>query len=404
MKKSLVALAALAVVGVASAQSSVTLFGIVDTGLNYSTNKNAAGVTAKRTSMVSGANMTSRFGMRGTEDLGGGLAASFWLEAGLFTDEGVAGASPVVAGSTSTSGTSQLFNRRSTVSLSGNFGEVRLGRDLVATYLNDSAADPFGQVGVGKSLIYAASNAFTVQQVDTTGAADTGGNYVRSSNAISYILPSNLGGFYGQLMYGLDEKDQISNQTNSSTGRYIGGRAGYASGPVNVAASYGESTLDGLSTPVVINGILLGGKNKESIANIFGTYDFGVAKLWAEYGRTSADRARGYGALGTTTDGVSGWNLAVTAPVGPGTIKASYGRVKYSLADVAPAGTATPKVNQWSLGYQYDLSKRTALYATASRISNSNGANLTVGGPAFVNDGSNAKTSTGYDFGLRHSF
>jgi predicted porin len=76
----------------------------------------------------------SRLGFRGTEDLGGGLAASFWLEAPITNDDG--------------KDWSASFSRRSTVSLSGGFGEIRLGRDYTATFWNDTVFDPFGTVGV----------------------------------------------------------------------------------------------------------------------------------------------------------------------------------------------------------------------------------------------------------------
>src|SRR5690606_12621790 len=124
MKKSLVALAALAVAGVASAQSSVTLFGIVDAGISsYQTNsryvnndiffqpvlgEHYGNIKQKQTVLSSSGYNSSRLGFRGTEDLGGGLAASFWLEAGLNNDDGSGQAGGALA-----------FNRRSTVSLSG---------------------------------------------------------------------------------------------------------------------------------------------------------------------------------------------------------------------------------------------------------------------------------------------
>ena len=114
MKKTLVAVAALAAFGTASAQSSVTLFGVLDTAIssysNKAEDKNAPFIpgyeslgtaTTSRTALTNSGNASSRLGFRGTEDLVGGLAASFWLEAGLGNDEGTAGG-----------GGNQLFNRR----------------------------------------------------------------------------------------------------------------------------------------------------------------------------------------------------------------------------------------------------------------------------------------------------
>ncbi|RYF75452.1 MAG: porin, partial [Comamonadaceae bacterium] len=150
MKKSLVALAALAVAGVASAQSSVTLFGVVDASISHyeATSRysnanpfalNLGSLKQSSTVLANSALNSSRLGFRGTEDLGGGLAAGFWLEAGVNNDEGTG---------TATGGGLQ-FNRRSTISLSGPFGEIRLGRDYTPTFNNDSVFAPFGTNGVG---------------------------------------------------------------------------------------------------------------------------------------------------------------------------------------------------------------------------------------------------------------
>src|SRR5574344_2243037 len=110
MKKSLIALAALAASGVAMAQSSVTLYGVLDTGLTYSKgDESVYGLTHV------GGNVNSRLGFRGVEDLGNGLKATFNLESGLSADNG--GNYMNESGLT--------FNRTSTVGLQGAFGEVR---------------------------------------------------------------------------------------------------------------------------------------------------------------------------------------------------------------------------------------------------------------------------------------
>jgi predicted porin len=93
--------------------------------------------------------------------------------------------------------------------------------------------------------------------------------------------------------------------------------------------------------------------------------------------------------------------IGATVPVGPGLIRAAYSRVKY---DTNATGT-DPKADKLSLSYVHNLSKRTALYATVARVSNRNGAALTVGGPAFISTSVfTPKTSSGYDFGIRHAF
>ncbi len=262
MKKSLVALAALAVAGVASAQSSVTLFGVVDASVSYyQTNSkfvgfagtpvlNAIGTGDLKQSqwvLANGAYNSSRLGFRGSEDLGGGLAASFWLESPMTNDDGVTGVS--------------TFARRSTVSLSGGFGELRLGRDYTPTFWNDTVFDPFGTNGVGTSLIFKMNAGPRTLVVGPGGVSIDRGlfgnaNYIRTSNSVGYFLPPNLGGFYGQIMYGFPESIKYTpgattpNVLNSQyTGQEIGGRFGYAIGGLDVAAAYGESTTgDNYST------------------------------------------------------------------------------------------------------------------------------------------------------------
>ncbi|WP_454904518.1 porin [Variovorax gossypii] len=421
MKKSLVALAALAVAGVASAQSSVTLFGVVDASisgysstardLNPTVFPNAFGIpvylnqgsvkTSSRQLANSGYN-ASRLGFRGTEDLGGGLAASFWLEAPISNDDGQQGIA--------------TFARRSTVSLSGGFGEIRLGRDYTPTFWNDTVFDPFGTLGVGTNLISTANTSFGGfgTPAASTGAFTNVGtsNYVRASNTIGYFLPPNLGGFYGQVMYGMSEKTKYDNGIYTPTtanaarqGRYVGGRFGYANGPLDVALAYGSSTVG--------DNYYAGTTTKINTLNLGASYDFGPVKLFGEV--SQAKNKIDYEVtpfLGGRNDiDLKGYLIGVTVPVGAGLIRASYSAVKYDLNQpfnpFVLNNNADPKANKLALGYVHNLSKRTALYATVARISNKNGAGLTVGGPGFYQNAAGTftpKTSTGYDFGIRHAF
>ena len=421
MKKSLVALAALAVAGVASAQSSVTLFGVVDASISgYSSTSrdlnptvfpNAFGIpvylnqgsvkTSSRQLANSGYN-SSRIGFRGTEDLGGGLAASFWLEAPISNDDGQQGIA--------------TFARRSTVSLSGGFGEIRLGRDYTPTFWNDTVFDPFGTNGVGTNLISTANTSFGGfgTPAASTGAFTNVGssNYVRASNTIGYFLPPNLGGFYGQVMYGMSEKTKYDNGIYTPTtanaarqGRYVGGRFGYANGPLDVALAYGSSTVG--------DNYYAGTTTKVNTLNLGASYDFGPVKLFGEV--SQAKNKIDYEVtpfLGGRNDiDLKGYLIGVTVPVGAGLIRASYSAVKYDTNQpynpFVLNNNADPKANKLALGYVHNLSKRTALYATVARISNKNGAGLTVGGPGFYQNAAGTftpKTSTGYDFGIRHAF
>ncbi|MDM0004580.1 porin [Variovorax sp. J22G73] len=419
-------MAALAVAGVASAQSSVTLFGVVDASISGYSSKsqdlkptvlrndfrvptytNQGSVKVSRTALASSAYNSSRLGFRGTEDLGGGLAASFWLEAPITNDDGATGIS--------------TFARRSTVSLSGGFGEIRLGRDYTPTFWNDTVFDPFGTNGVGTNLISSA-NGFNVATNSSGGFAGNQ-NYVRASNSIGYFLPPNLGGFYGQVMYAFHENDKYKNgdftpatgsgfvlnaktgaieqasAAKSRTGRYVGGRFGYANGPLDVALAYGNSTVGDQYYPGTTDAV--------KTFNLGASYDFGPAKLFGELSR--AKNSRDYEVtpiLGGRPDvDLKGYLLGVTVPVGAGLIRASFSSVKYDYNLPVGSTQRDPKANKLALGYVHNLSKRTALYTTVARVSNKNGAALTVGGPAFtITGGFTPKTSTGYDFGIRHAF
>jgi predicted porin len=413
MKKSLVALAALAVAGVASAQSSVTLFGVVDAGVSSYSNKSdlavpsltapflPGSVKVSRTALTNSGYNSSRIGFRGTEDLGGGLAASFWLEAPISNDDGQQGIA--------------TFARRSTVSLSGGFGEIRLGRDYTPTFWNDTVFDPFGTNGVGTNLVSTANTGFgTWLGGGTTSVPGftnvTGSNYVRASNSVGYFLPPNLGGFYGQVMYAFNERDKYdpgaatpTALNTQRTGRYVGGRFGYANGPLDVAASYGNSTIG--------DNFFVGTTTSVKTFNLGASYDFGVVKLFGEYSKAKneVDVENAFLVAAPDVD-LKGWLLGATVPVGPGLIRVAYSAVKYdfNLPTTPFFTTDDPKANKFAIGYVHNLSKRTALYATVARLRNKNGAGLTLGGPAFVTTLSGAayapKTSTGYDFGIRHAF
>ncbi len=367
MKKSLIALAVLATAGVASAQSSVTLFGIVDATLSHGT-----GSISNKTQLTNSGYNSSRLGFRGTEDLGGGMSASFWLEAGLSNDNGTGVATNTNNQASGATGgaTGLVFNRRSTVSLAGGWGEVRLGRDYTPQFWNLTVFDPFGTNGVG-----------------TTMAAQsiiTGVTSVRASNTLGYFLPGNLGGFYGQVQYYLGENNSDAGTPAGSTkkdGNGAGLRFGFANGPFNVAVALSRTKYDA-------------GDVQQN--NIAGQWDFGVAKLMAEYSRDKNEALN----VGTTAAPViadatgKGWLIGSLIPVGAGEIRVAYSRYRVEF------GGFEPQSSKLALGYVHNLSKRTALYATVARINNKNGASVALGGATTAAN----ENSTGYDFGIRHSF
>ncbi|MDP3761718.1 MAG: porin [Ramlibacter sp.] len=360
MKKSLIALAVLAAAGAASAQSSVTLFGIVDATVAF-----GKGSLTDKTQLTNSGYNSSRLGFRGTEDLGGGMSASFWLEAGVNNDNGTGAATntnnQTTGGAVAGIGGGQglTFNRRSTVSLAGGWGELRLGRDYNPQFWNLTVFDPFGTNGVGTT------------QVLNSNSAITGPINVRSSNSIGYFLPGNLGGFYGQAQYYMGENNKNGAATEDD-GTGLAARFGFANGPFNVALAVARTKYATTATTGDVKSI-----------NIGGQWDFGMAKLMGEYSRDTREsivELEGKGGL-----------IGALVPVGAGEIRAAVSTYKFDTGS---------KARKLALGYVHNLSKRTALYATFAHVKNDGGSTQALNGATTA---ANDK-STGYDFGVRHSF
>lgn len=345
--------------GSAFAQSSVTLFGVMDLAIRSTKNEGVG----SQASMISGGNTTSRFGFRGTEDLGAGLSAGFWLESLVAGDTGVGGSSVPAA---------QLFDRRSTVSLvSKSVGELRVGRDFVPTYTNWGRFDPFSYVGVGS-----ANNLVAATQVGPIRSAfSTSPNVlVRSSNAVQYLLPANSLGLEGGVMFAPDEGGAAANGQH----KHFGARLGYAAGPLLVSGA----------SAITKNNLTAGQKFKDSA--IGAAYNFGVVKLSAGLRQFKFQSAKQTNLL-----------VGAVVPLGAGQLNVSWNR-----ANLAGSVGATPidvnDANQFAVGYVHSLSKRTALYTNFATLSNKGRATFTVpGGPAGMAGGG---TSRGVEMGLRHNF
>lgn len=340
MKKTLLALAVLSLAGTASAQSNVTLFGVVDTNLRQIDN-NGTKVRQLGTDGLT----SSRLGFRGTEDLGGGLKAGFWLESALNADDGTINSS------------GKFWHRRATVSLEGAFGEVRLGRDYAPTYTAISDFDAFGDTGVGK---------FSNLQSKLTGTVNTNS---RLDNEVQYILPKNLGGAYGTLAVAAGE-GTVGN-------KYVGGRVGYNAGALHVGFGYG--TTDANAT-----------EDKYKVATLGAAYNFGPVRVLASVSQ--------FKFLSIDENLVL---VGATAPVGPGLVRVSYGRADLS-GGTAAATRDADDASLIALGYVHNLSKRTALYGTYSQISNKGAQRFSVGSTTpSLPAGADSK---GIEFGLRHAF
>ncbi len=379
MKKSLIALAAVAASGAAMAQSSVTLYGVVDTSVGYV--KGAESVSG----LLNNGNSTSRLGFRGVEDLGNGLKAEFVLEGQVDPDNG---------------GDGFNFKRQSTVGLAGEFGQVRLGRALTASYNAVSRYDVFGTVGLGSSLMWSTGAAtVTAEQLFGGNAADavkTAGYQNRANNMVSYISPSFAGFKFG-VDYGFGE------QSSSRDGRYWGFGATYDNGPLSLGLGYDRlNNLTASWEAVAPSTEFIDAQVDAKTWHVGGSYDFGVAKIAAAYKQqtNAADLDWNDGTDDfeeSRKQKIKSYLLGVSAPVGAaGVVKASYNNYKWS--------DSSAKAQQFALGYVHSLSKRTAVYGTYAYIKNKNGADLSLNSAFSAAGLKDGKKQQGIQVGVRHAF
>lgn len=314
------ALAALTALGAAQAQSSVTLSGLID----MSAGQFQAPGGLKTKAVQSGNMTTSFFGVKGTEDLGGGYAARFTMESFLRADSGAFGRF-----------TGDAFWARSAwVGLSSPFGSVNLGRNTTSLFVSTLLFNAFGDsFGFSPSIRhYFASG---------TATGDTGWNH-----SISYTTP-NMGGLTGQL--------QVAG-SNGDGGRNVGGNLVYFSGPLGATAAY-QKVEKGATVADTTTG------------QLGVSYDFKVVKVFGQLGKVDND---------TTGRSYKLGEAGVSVPVGAGKALLQFGQLKPDVGN---------KRTTISTGYDYNLSKRTDVYAV------------------FMND-KIAVTGTGktYAVGVRHRF
>lgn len=346
MKKHILAAALMslgAFAGAAQAQSNVTLYGLIDAGLVFERGGPQGSVSKLGTGVQSG----SRIGVRGTEDLGGGLKALFVAESGFCADG--------TAGGNFCTGGDRFMGRQAYVGLNGGFGTLKLGRQYNPYFNNLDTIDPFGTGLAGQS---------------NNLVSDAG---TRVNNAVSYELPG-MSGFGGQLLYGLGENANDA-PGGDSRNRTIALGLNYSNGPIYVGFAYSGQDVASLINPLE--------NDKDQNVSLGGTYDFGPAKVHAYIAKTDNDSK--------TSDRNDAF-IGLSAPVGPGSLIASYVRRNDKTAANADA-------HQLGLGYQYDLSKRTNAYFAVAKISNDNGANFTVGNSSDGGTGDRA-----VNIGVRHRF
>lgn len=369
MQKKLIALAVAGLVSApAFAQSNVTIYGIADIGFSHNS-KSDTKEFKNRSGLDSGQQSGSRIGFRGTEDLGNGLKASFVLENAIGLDTG--------------SGPSMV--RQSFLALSGNFGTVAAGRQYTPQFNLVFALDPFGTGTVGSTPN---TNGVIGQagQLYSMGVLRSG--VIRIDNLLAYVSP-NLGGFTvtaGYTADGIGDEVVTAKGAKSTNAKIWAISPVYRNGPLMVGLNYHRVSSDNFTGLGLANADV---KNK--VWDLGGSYDFGVVKLSALYGRSKAD-IKGAGSLTERQ-----WMVGATVPVSEaGSVLVGYTRNKLDQA-----GT-DPKASKWAVGYNHSLSKRTNIYTAYARINTNTAANgdfSTYGTTANVAD-----YTRGFNVGLRHTF
>jgi len=332
--------------GAAYAQSSNTVYGVVDTGLV----RESGGAAGNVTKLTGGVESGTRLGFRGVEDLGGGLRALYTLEMGILADTGASGQGGLA------------FGRQAWVGIGGAPGQISLGRQYTPLFLALNTIDPFGAV----------STAGTAANLMSIGG-------IRMNNTIKYSL-ADLGGFNADVSYGLGEV-----AGDNTAGRQIGALLGYTSGPLNIKLAYHTAnSVPTAQSPSSVNG---------RTTMVGATYDFNVVKV-------AAAVAVNKGAVSVSgTPQIDSRDILVgaTVPLGAGKLMASY------IKKDDRTGITIRDARQWGIGYTYLLSKRTALYTAYGRINNTAAA----GQPGFYTVGNASDLGTGdraFNLGIRHSF
>jgi len=365
IKKSLLALAVLgAFASAASAQTSVTLYGVLDAGVSVEQASSANPGAGTQTSLQSGISTPSRIGFQGSEDFGSSLKAIFQLEAGIQLNNG----------QNTTTGT--MFDRASWIGLSGDFGSVMVGRQFTPMYNAVYVLDPFslGMAGNAGNLMHlggANINGSTLIGGNNPALLDGGGSQAQN-NSMRYVSQS-WNNFSLEFNYGMGGQ-----AGSTSDGSETGATINYANGPVMLLASYDET-----------NSLNNGGS--------FRTLLVGGTINWTEFGvplKTNVGYQTNNG-----TDVIGGANVDSTNLLLGLRIPVSTQQevlFSYIHNDNKAAGFTA---DQFALGYTYALSKRTTLYTSIGEIINKNGADYTLGNASNIGYG-----RKGFDLGLRHAF
>jgi len=326
--------------GGAMAQTNVQVTGLVDA---FAGSVRNSGDPSGTSVVNSGGMTTSWFGFKGSEDLGGGLRAEFALTGFFQADNGASGR---FAGD-------NLFSRDANVGLAGSFGKVQLGRGLAPSFLPTILFNPFGDSFTFSPLVlhvYVPTGAFGNRTWPAANASDSGW-----SNEVVYTTP-DFGGLTANIHYQFGEVAGDTGRNN------IGANLLYFHGPLALTAFYHDAQISNPNAGAPIldpTGPDFGAPvnyasvDRQKAWMLGGSYDLKVVKLFATY-QHSKDDTPGAADMTDKT-----WSLGLSAPVGQGAVLFDYAQTKRDGSLVG----ADLKRDTGSIGYDYNLSKRTDLYA-----------------------------------------
>ncbi len=321
----------------AMADTNVTVSGLVDT---YVGSQKYSGDSAASSIVGAGGMTTSWWGFSGTEDLGDGLQANFKLTSFFRSNNGAIGRFD---------GNETMFSRDAHVGLSGAFGAISVGRDLAPNFLPSILFNPFGDSFQFSPLImHMDVPVFNASNWANTTAGDTGW-----SNELMYTTP-DFSGLKANLHY---QFGGVAGQTGKNN---IGANVLYFHGPLALTAFYQRVDINN-PLPGEVGNVQQATDGEGPFAPsqkawfLGASYDLNFAKLFATYQQT-------------TNDGID-WKdktlqLGTSIPFGHGAILASWAGTKRTGTDIsAPLGESSIKRNTATVGYDYNLSKRTDVYA-----------------------------------------
>lgn len=368
MKKTLAAVAVLGAFAGSALAADVQLYGIIDTGVQYLNadadlaNKDAV----NKFSMESGMQSGSRFGLKGTEDLGNGLTVGFILENQFKADSGAL------------ENDDSFFHREASLFLQGGFGKVAFGR--------------MGSINGGTSSWgkYGVISAFGTSWGNYAAQAGTfaigGGQW---DNMIAYETPS-FAGFKVFAQYGMgntitDEygaaeiEKTWGVENESSSDRYYAIGASYANGPLNLYFAVDSINYSSVSMNETSGDLSYVDRDDSLTITLGGNYDFEVVKLFAgaqyfdEIKTSKIKGAINYNAdsLGDFASKVKGWGVGVSGsiPVAGGNVLVGAAYLDAEAADsVTTANHTNDELSRWivSAGYDYPFSKRTNVYGVVT--------------------------------------